>query len=262
MLWLLEADVFAAGPHPLRQAAVNAGHRVRTWDDAWWDAGLPALEGSIVFHGSLGNASRIASQTRWSPGAYCDTAAFHCSQWYPRARTWLLQEDVIFSTVRQLVAAPQDVTSALGRETTEIFVRPDSPLKPFSGRVVKLEGLTAATLDHGYYYEDLELPIVVSGTRAIEAEWRFVVCDRVVVTGCQYQAEGRAAKGVEVDNHALQLAHEIAAGFDAPDPIYVLDVVRSDGQYRMVEINPFSGADLYACDHERIVASISGLLDP
>ena len=42
----------------------------------------------------------------------------------------------------------------------------------------------------------------------------------------------------------------------APDPVYVLDVCEADTGLRLLELNPFSGADLYACSGSEIVRHV------
>ena len=51
----------------------------------------------------------------------------------------------------------------------------------------------AVALDHGFYYEDERLPVVVAPVRDVGEEWRFVVVDGAVVTGSGYVAEGRTS---------------------------------------------------------------------
>ncbi|KIG17256.1 hypothetical protein DB30_03569 [Enhygromyxa salina] len=256
MLWLLERDIYGVGPHPLEGAIAAAGQRSRVWSDDAWESDTQ-LDGPVVFHGSLGNAARIAASGRWAPGAYCNTAAFHCSRWYPAAKPWLLHREYVLTTVAELSADPIATAGSLADASGQVFVRPDSPLKPFSGRVVQLEGLTPGHLDHGFYYERLDLPIVVSRKRSLGDEWRFVICQRSVITGCRYEAEGRVAGTTTVDPRAAAVADQIAAKFVGPDPVYVLDLVESEHGIEMVEINPFSGADLYACDKPAIVQRVA-----
>lgn len=45
-----------------------------------------------------------------------------------------------------------------------------------------------------------------------------------------------------------------------PDPIYILDICINGNEINLVEINPFSGADLYGCDRNDIVAAVEKLL--
>lgn len=52
-------------------------------------------------------------------------------------------------------------------------------------------------------------------------------------------------------------AARIAGELEAPEEVYVLDVCEPDGHLRLLELNPFSGADLYACDRREVVAAVS-----
>jgi hypothetical protein len=38
--------------------------------------------------------------------------------------------------------------------------------------------------------------------------------------------------------------------------VFVLDLVETSAGVRLLELNPFSGADLYDCDRDRLVAAI------
>lgn len=249
MRWVIERGVFGSG-QDLSAAARAAGDRVVIWDDGWWsDGGWPALtEGPALFHGSLGNADRIRRELPWSPGAFCDTGAFACSAWYPRAAPWLLHSEWTCTTAEALVASPPAAAA--------FFVRPDSPLKPFSGRVLRREQLSLAALDFGYYYEDPALPVIVAPVRAIEREWRYVVVNGHVVAGSAYAAEGRAPLPDDPQGAPWRFAEAVAAGLEAPEAVYVLDVCSSDGALRLLELNPFSGADLYACDPHAVVRAV------
>lgn len=150
MTWVLEAGVFPETHAAMAAAVKSASMRLVEWDDAWWRRGdWPRLDGPSVFHGSLGNADRIAREVSWRPGAYCKTEAFRCSTWYPSAEPWLLHSTWRATTVAALVESPSKELAFLA-DASRFFVRPDSPLKPFSGRVVSRERLSLSALDHGY----------------------------------------------------------------------------------------------------------------
>ena len=255
--WVLEAEVFP-GTHAAMRGAVEAiGSRVVVWDDAWWrNGGLPGLDGVVLFHGSLGNADRVARELPWRPGAHCKTEEFRCSAWYPRAERWLLHEAWRATTVGALVASPAKELAFL-RDASQVFVRPDSPLKPFSGRVVARERLGLSALDHGYYYDDTSLPIIVAPVRAVGREWRYVVVDRHVVAGSAYQADRRTHQADSPASGAWEFAAAVARSMEPPEPVYVLDVCEADGELRLLELNPFGGADLYGCDRSAVVAAVS-----
>ncbi len=59
----------------------------------------------------------------------------------------------------------------------------------------------------------------------------------------------------DVVPHAL--ANEIATSLEAPTPVYVLDICQVGDEYRLMELNPFGGADLYDCDADAIVEAVS-----
>ena len=220
--WVLERGVFADGHAALAAAVHRAGGRVVDWRDDWWvDGRWPRLDGAgVVFHGSLANADRIRRELPWRPGAFCATDAFRCSLWWPRCRADLVTPEFGFSTVERLV-----VEGAPDIPGDRVFVRPDSPLKAFSGRVLPRAGLTLAALDHGFYYDDLDLPVVVAPAVEVGEEWRFVVAAGQVVAGSAYLADGRTG-GLPVgpEHEAWARAAELAAGLQAPDPVFVLDV--------------------------------------
>lgn len=266
MHWLLEKEMFGVRADMMAEAAEGAGHRVSAWDDDWWDNGrFPVEPGEIVlFHGSLENASRVRAKG-WNPGSYCDVEAFTCSNWYPKASDYLLQRDVIFSTVRNFCEAPREtILNGLDpldpRAPKHVFVRPDSPLKPFSGRVVDVHNVTPEVLDYGFYYEDMDLPIVISSQQFVGHEWRFVVVDGRVVAGSEYLPEGRQAAG-RVDGSVQEYTEELVGLLESPEDVYVLDVCESAGTLRLLELNPFSGADLYGCDPHAVVNAISSHLE-
>ncbi len=257
LVWVLESSMFEDGHRALRDAVTEAGRQVLEWDDRWWqDRRMPAIDGPAIFHGSLGNAARIRRDLPWRPGAYCDVDAFRCSVWFPRARPWSLQRVWVETTVRALTAEP-DVVLAPLPASVGVFVRPDSPLKPFSGRIVRRDRLSPAALDHGYYYDELELPIVVAPVRPVSREWRFVVVDRRVVAGSGYDGPSRRAVVSQADDAAWGFAAEVARRFEPPEAVYVLDVGEAEGALHLVEINPFSGSDLYACDRASIVRAVA-----
>lgn len=258
MIWVLESEAFRDSHAALRTAAAVAGQRCTSWTDEYWlDGGWPRLNGErAVFHGSLGNAARIRAELPWTPGAYCDVEAFRCASWYPRAAPWLLHEAWKVLPARALVADSQKVMSEIGANDA-VFVRPDSPLKPFAGRVLQAGQISLAALDHGFYYDDAELPIVVAPVRQVGREWRYVVAGGRVVAGSAYAAEGRSALPDDPGGEPWRFAAQVAGALAPPEVLYVMDVCEVGGALRLLELNPFSGADLYGCDAAAVVAAVA-----
>jgi hypothetical protein len=256
--WVLEAEVFPSSHDVMRHAVHAERHEVVAWTDEWWVTGRwPRFADRVaIFHGSLGNAARIRGELPWSPGAYCETASFHCTAWYPRAQPWLLHREWFSLPAASLVAEVETALKRLGQPES-VFVRPDSPLKPFSGRVLKRDAITLKALDHGFYYEDDQLPVLVAPVRAVAREWRYVVVDRQVVAGSAYAADSRSKLPDDPSGAPWRFAARVAAELEPPESVYVMDVCEADGELRLLELNPFSGADLYACNRGDVVKAVS-----
>jgi ATP-grasp domain, R2K clade family 3 len=230
--------------------------RAIAWCGSEGASELPALDATepMLFHGSLGLAAAAAKA--WSPGAFCKTDAFHCSAWYPLARRWLLHRDYRVLPASALCRMQIDIGEALGSPNA-LFIRPDSPLKPFSGRVLPVGSISLRALDFGFYFDDAELPVVAAPVRKVEREWRYLVVDQRVVAGSAYSAEGREPLADDPSGEPWKFAQTIAAELPAPEAVYVLDVCAAEGELRLLELNPFSGADLYAMDPAAVVREVS-----
>jgi ATP-grasp domain, R2K clade family 3 len=256
--WILEEQVFPRSHATLKEAVLSAGHHLVQWDDEWWSSERwPTVsDTAVVFHGSLGNADRIRRTLPWRPGAYCDADAFRCSAWYPRARQWLLHRDWRVMPANALAADPASALAALGASEAA-FIRPDSALKPFSGRVLSVDKISLPGLDHGFYFDDPALPVVVAPVRSVGREWRYVVVDHRVVAGSAYASDGRSALPDDPSGPPRAFASQVAGHLVPPEDVYVMDICEADGELRLLELNPFSGADLYACRLDDVVAAVS-----
>lgn len=168
----------------------------------------------------------------------------------------MLNQEAVFTTVRALV---EDASNIFPRHD-RLFIRPDSPLKPFSGRVLRRDRLSLQSLDHGYYYDDENLPVVVSPATQVGREYRFVVAEGRPVTGSQYQATGREALARVESGMEWIYAEKLATFFPAPQEIFVMDICESFDGFRLLELNPFSGADLYHSSPDAVVAAVEACL--
>ena len=258
LTWVLEAEVFPESHEAMRSAVLEAGHDVILWNDEWFVTGRwPRLpDRTVIFHGSLGNAHRIRTEFPWRPGAYCNAPAFHCTAWYPRAQPWLLHQTWRTLPAATLAADPEVALRSLGADDS-LFVRPDSPLKPFSGRMLRREAISLKALDHGYYYEDEQLRVVIAPIRTVVREWRYVVAQGQVVAGSAYTAVNRAAMPDDPTGEPWRFASTIAEALAPPEDVYVMDICEADGALHLLELNPLSGADLYGCDRREVVARVS-----
>jgi hypothetical protein len=255
--WVIESAVMPNSHPQLKRAITELNQRLVGRDDDWWVTGAwpSQIRGPIVFHGSLGNADRIERELSWRPGAFCRTTEFHCSRWYSAASAWLLHQQWVLLPAREFVENASSVFEQFG--SNEVFVRPDSPLKPFAGRVLGREKISLEALDFGFYFDDPELPVNVAPTRTIGREWRYVVAEGRLVGGSAYSADGRIANPDDPKGAPWRFAEDILRSLRPPEEVYVLDLCEADGELKLLELNPFSGADLYACNAREVVTAVS-----
>jgi hypothetical protein len=56
------------------------------------------------------------------------------------------------------------------------------------------------------------------------------------------------------------LEREVAPRLPQLDPVFVVDVCETRSGLRLLEHNPFSGADLYNCDRPAVVQAVHSLI--
>jgi hypothetical protein len=252
MLWLLEPDIFGAG-HPLERAVLGGGHNLvmHRSPRSWLRSSF--VRGPVLFHGSLNEAQAIREVPGPTPGAFCDAQAFRFSSWLTFASSVMLNDRVVRSTVAEVITDPMRAANILG--TANAFIRPDSPFKEFSGRVIDLS-VGPVDLDVGFYYSDTTLPVVLAPVKSIEREWRLVMVGREPIAWSEYR-HNEGVRWGRVPDEVRTFATRAAMMLPIVDPVYVMDVCSSAGDLKLVELNPFSGADPYGCDPAVIVDAVS-----
>jgi hypothetical protein len=166
---------------------------------------------------------------------------------------YLLNHDYIMLPFGELNRCQDHLFDRLGVEG-RIFVRPDSPLKLFTGQIASRQTFAADLEFMGFYEFPANSLVVASSPKKIVTEWRFIVVKGRIVAGSRYKAGNEFSPELGYDSGAFDLAQEIAALGYEPDPVWVLDVCRdSTNTYSLLEIGGFSFADLYACDKTNLV---------
>jgi hypothetical protein len=211
----------------------------------------------VVCHGDIEFVTRVGREKLWTPGVFATLGRFHCSHYYTRFGRWLLNGTYVMLPFGELRRRKEFLFDVLGRDG-RIFVRPDSPMKLFTGQTAGFDTFEADVEFMGFYEFPEESLVVVSPPRTVTAEWRFVVAGARVVAGSLYKLDGRLEIQPAADAAALALAEEIAGRGYEPDPVWILDVGRTaEGGYALLEIGGFSFSDLYATDKDAVVAAVS-----
>jgi hypothetical protein len=265
--WLIDGDMFEGYRDELLAAIRGQGHEARLirapsppfrWDDVGcsYRETFPK-DSCVISHGDIDLVTRIHRERRWVPGAFCTVENFYWSSYVCVYGKYLLNRDYIMLPFGDLDRCKDFLFRTLGRDD-RVFVRPDSPLKLFTGQIASRPTF-AADLDFmGFYEFPPNSLVVVSSPRDILAEWRFVVANAKVVAGCQYKNGPDLDLRPQYDENAFGLAEAIASMGYQPDPAWVMDICQTaDGGYHLLEIGGFSFADLYACNKADVVAAVS-----
>lgn len=265
--WLIDAGMFEGYRDELVAAIRNQGHDAKLiqapsppfrWDDvgcSYRDT-FPK-DACVISHGDIELVTRIHQERRWTPGAFCSVENFACSSyvcWYGK---YLLNRDYVMLPFGELDRNQNFLFDSFGRND-QIFIRPESPLKLFTGQIATRQTFAADLEFMGFYEFPASSLVVVSSPKTILNEWRFVVANGKVAAGCQYKKGDDLDYQPEYDGKAFDLAKSIASIDYEPDPVWVMDICKtSDDTNHLLEIGGFSFADLYACNMADIVSAVS-----
>lgn len=267
--WLLDGDMFPHYRDELVDAVRSQGHIAKLvhapsppfrWDDVGCSYGdtFPA-DHCVVSHGDIELVTRIFHEQRWRPGAFATVENYLCSSYVNHFGEFWLNRDYAMLPFGDLERRKQFLFDSFGIDG-RVFIRPDSPLKLFTGQTASIESFDSDLEYMGFYEFPRQSLVVVSTPKTIKREWRFVVAEQDVVSGCLYSENGAFAPKPEVDMDAMGLAETVASKDYAPDPVWIVDICQtSDDDYHLLEIGGFSFADLYACNKSDIVRAVSAV---
>lgn len=264
--WLLDGSLFEDYHDDLVQAIDACGHRFVSLNRpsapySWEDAGNAYRRAfpkgaCVVTHSDIDLALRVRRDAYWSPGVFANLPNYFCSHYYAHLGGFLLNSDYAMLPFRELRRQKTFLLDTFGRGG-QIFVRPDSPLKTFTGQIASSSTYDKDLDFMAFYGFPEESLVVVSSRKVIEFESRFVVVDGVVVAGSKNKV-GDEIRLSDSDQESWRLAETIAKVGFQPDRVWVMDICRTtEGRYHLLEIGAFSFANLYGCDKRAVVDAVS-----
>jgi len=280
--WLLEKDVFLDQDVEARMASALVERQA---DFYWaqedihgtkslsWIPGakhvkesIPNPDRPLLVYGSINMARRIHWKSSfYSPRVWMDLPALSCRSYYTNLCHHMLVRDTVFTTWGLLKYNAERFFECYGVDSefgSTIFVKPDQNLKIFSGRVVSEERFDAwYRMETDCYSVPPEELVVVSRPIPIEKEWRFFSFDGKVVTGSVYRENGKEAYAPADDDIALSAAQRVASNENCPEPAVVIDIVRSNGVYGLLELGSPNCCCLYRGDAGKFIDAASALAE-
>lgn len=213
--------------------------------------------GSIEFLQSFGYYRKD-----YIPAYYMTEKELKCSHYLPHIPTeYLLNAHYIMLPYGEFKKRKKQVFDLLN--TNKIFLRPDSGLKTFAGTTIHLDDFDYEinTLDQLTSVVDHTI-ILISNIQPIKHEYRILVGDKKVIAASKYKTYDDVDMVEGAPEGAIELAEKIANLTWQPDSAYTVDIAElEDGSFKIIELNSFSCAGLYAFNLKDVIIGISNIAE-
>lgn len=213
----------------------------------------------VICYSSINFLRRLQRETNlWIPHSYANFDNYTCGKYYPHFWKYLLNTNFIFIPFGLLENRQEFIFNMFPEN---VFVRPDSGTKIFTGKVVaKDEFKEFIKIERDCYQVDDEVMVLLSEAYNLSAEWRFIVCRDQVITGSKYRSKGKLVGELTSGGPAWDFAQKVLDEVKyRPDRAFTLDICQCGDEYYLLEINSFSACGLYKCDLDIVVDEISKL---
>ncbi len=200
----------------------------------------------VIFFGSINMANWCRKKTKWL-GVWLDQKEFECSSYYCRFGEYLINSDYLFMPLSEFLRRSTEFFDHFG---DEIFIRPNSGNKTFTGNILtrsgisyEIKSLTRVPLD--------DQMVILSSKKEIGQEYRLFVFDDKIVAGSQYHENGCLLTLPEVPPHIMDYAQDVVK--TAIFGNYTLDIGVVGDRIGVVEINSVTCSGMYDCNIGAIV---------
>lgn len=234
-------------------------------------AAQEAAAGVLVFC-SLGVARGI--RRRGGPlanGLFYEPQRLHVRQYAPQLPTGAhVNEDAIYLPWSALARNATRLFTFFGTES--LFVRPDSPDKPFTGFSATQDAFVGEieALRQVARVKPEELCLVAAGCAIDPVEWRSWMIEGKIVAWAGYSWDqgvmtaavaNTALESMRPPTPILELAERLAPTMEGYDNAVVADFAMTKNGARLIEINAPSTSGIYAgADFPMIAAALANIL--
>lgn len=139
--------------------------------------------------------------------------------------------------------------------TKEYYIRPTDDSKCIDGAVYSLpDDLEKFTACRNCRKANSSC-ICIGPPYRVYAEWRFVIINCKIVSGCQYCKNGENCVSASIPNRVISFVSHIVERTSENGP-YVLDIADTDVGLKVLEANIFNASNFYVCNRTAIALAI------
>jgi len=269
--WVLENGLFHVGLDRIAEEIKRQGMEYEMMDYhkdfmQYQNQWVPEKFGSDDCVVCIGSFQKIDCWNKKNPNwiSWCNLINFKCSSYFPMFGKYLINNKYVMMPFSEFIRQKHDVTLYLNSDRNpsrwkdmEIFIRPDSGRKTFSGQIFPYSDIENHPI---YPLISNDCMVILAPPKKIEKEWRFIVVEERVITGSQYHDNFEIKIESGYDPKAFEFAQIVVNETKyQPDPAYIMDIGKTKEGFGVVEINSFSCSDIYMSDAEIFVKEISNL---
>lgn len=218
-------------------------------------------EDCVIAYGSIEFVQEVRNRTSWIPGVWFDPKMFKCSMYYSYFGNYALNSQYILLPLEELKRQKDYIFRLFGDKDGEIFIRPDSSLKEFTGHVAHYDDFEQKLQRMSYGKLEKHLLVMVSKVTSVQEEYRFIVANRKILDGCIYMFNGQHDEREGYPQEAYDLCQRIADEEWRPASVFVVDICKSNDKYYLMEINAFNSSGNYRLNLEKIVPVVNKIAE-
>ncbi len=200
--------------------------------------------------------AREINRKKFIPGAIYSDKAFEVNRYYKDYHEFILNKDYMCLPFWSLVQNKDFIFNTFGNNDC-VFIRPNSGGKSFTGFVTDKDNFECA-IDQAFIVgeEPYEL-VCISEPKNIKYEWRIVIIDGKVISGCRYKTFVKRDLIEEIPDRVIDYAKLVVESVkNPPQECYIMDVAETSDGLSIVELNSMSCSGLYKCDISKIMVAL------
>lgn len=260
VFWLVHDGILRYDSQKLPDIVKAQGFNLQQFE---WAPGDPDIrvdlgaQNCVIMYGTKQFVDMINKSGPFQPGGLGNNSRTSATEYMSNLPLeWLLNRKGIFTTWCQFKERKDDWWQIFPGE--KLFVRPNSGMKTFAGQTVSLEDWDEdiRTIDQLTSVMP-ETLMMVAPINDLQGEFRFVVAEGEIIAGSEYRWDNKLDIRRDWPEECFELAQRVAQHPWQVDIAYTCDVALTDDGPKVVELNGFCSAGLYACDMNKVVEGIS-----